>query len=191
MVIRRPSREGPLLIAQALALQKRDSVKHRIFATLSSLLTLLTISVVLLWIRAQWYEEAGTLHALNTKLIVHCDQHKMILQLVPNCPTKASTPLIDRYPPIRQESRWGGHLQSQAIGFGYGSGRFHGQTVRNAPTYFLGIPYWFVAAIFFIISAILFTKYLSRHHGLCPKCGYDLRASTGACPECGTPMTVQ
>jgi hypothetical protein len=34
--------------------------------------------------------------------------------------------------------------------------------------------------------AIVRRQIARLNHGLCPECGYDLRASTGRCPECGT-----
>jgi hypothetical protein len=64
----------------------------------------------------------------------------------------------------------------------------------NAPimrerSYFLLIPYWSLAAL---TAAIPLTKLISfvRHRrckgpGLCPTCGYDLRATPEKCPECG------
>lgn len=53
------------------------------------------------------------------------------------------------------------------------------------------LPYWLVA----IASAVLpLTVLLAsarrrrrKYEGLCPACGYDLRASPDRCPECGTP----
>jgi hypothetical protein len=50
-------------------------------------------------------------------------------------------------------------------------------------------PHWFLALLFAILPAfrllsILRTRRLNRL-GICPRCGYDLRATPDRCPECG------
>jgi len=52
------------------------------------------------------------------------------------------------------------------------------------------IPYWAILlpllAPSLIVSWRLARKALRHHQGLCPTCGYDLRASPSRCPECGS-----
>ena len=60
------------------------------------------------------------------------------------------------------------------------------------PPSFVRIPFWFVAASLATLSLVCW-KWPGRRrrrleHGLCPKCGYDLRASSSLCPECGEPV---
>ena len=56
--------------------------------------------------------------------------------------------------------------------------------------WYLGAPHWIVAAVFAVLPAARVTaawrRRLRSRRGLCPSCGYDLRASAGRCPECGT-----
>jgi hypothetical protein len=61
----------------------------------------------------------------------------------------------------------------------------------GAHTYELVVPYWAIACVASVPLAIVIVRSL-RHRRvepgqiLCPKCGYDLRASQLRCPECGT-----
>src|SRR5437899_2455545 len=54
-------------------------------------------------------------------------------------------------------------------------------------------PYWMPAALLSLLPALRLVRMVRRRksrtrsaRGLCPTCGYDLRATPDRCPECGT-----
>ncbi|HWH71605.1 MAG TPA: hypothetical protein VNT26_19690, partial [Candidatus Sulfotelmatobacter sp.] len=61
--------------------------------------------------------------------------------------------------------------------------------------YYLDLPYWLLLPTTALLPAIYLATTFRRHlrarrrltAGLCPTCGYDLRATPERCPECGTP----
>jgi hypothetical protein len=60
------------------------------------------------------------------------------------------------------------------------------------------LPHWAVAIVFAVLPAIWAPTALRRRRamrrvrdGLCPTCGYDLRATPGRCPECGEEPKVE
>jgi hypothetical protein len=81
--------------------------------------------------------------------------------------------------------------------YGFGLGRAKSRS-RDQQLDFKSItmPFWFPATTLALLPAAEFLRMLHtrrrRAQGLCPTCGYDLRATPDRCPECGKiPMTGQ
>jgi hypothetical protein len=64
--------------------------------------------------------------------------------------------------------------------------------ITNSGTY-VEIPYWPITlfASLPLAMSILRSKRRRLSAGLCPACGYDLRASKDRCPECGREIEAQ
>ena len=74
------------------------------------------------------------------------------------------------------------HQPAQLLGFQYI--RYHATPTDRY--YAIGVPFWFLTVATAFLSYRSTRPLLRRHQpGLCPSCGYDLRATPTRCPECG------
>ena len=80
------------------------------------------------------------------------------------------------------------YARQSALGFGVVRSQFWDGEIGWS----LILPYWFAVMATAILparSSVLAAKLLRRRRrlagGLCPGCGYDLRATPATCPECG------
>jgi hypothetical protein len=93
------------------------------------------------------------------------------------------------------DARREGLVQGAAAGFALRVSRLNRPDYRDH-SYVVHLPCWFLFLVTAFLPARWLVIYTARHlprrrkgQGLCPRCGYDLRATPERCPECGTPRT--
>jgi hypothetical protein len=174
---------------------------HHAFTLSSALSLLLCIATCFLWPRSyRWSDQFIWTHPRGQRSILSNDGHLFLslfradwsrqpqntlglrYQRDTSFPTSAA--IFGRlyvYPDPRNLTvTWNG------AGFGYQKFlRYDG--VRNIS---FAAPFWSIALATVLLPVAWITRRLRsrRRHGpgLCPSCGYDLRASPAKCPECGT-----
>ena len=99
---------------------------------------------------------------------------------------------------LRQRAEFLGFAHDAWDGWPIGSALdTSGVVLETLGWWLLRIPYWFIAVAFgawpLAVAGSVSRRQLVRRRlrraaerGVCPVCGYDLRASGGRCPECGS-----
>jgi hypothetical protein len=167
---------------------------RRLFTVLSALSLLLCVAVAVLWVRsylrsdelvwtAEQVRDGVVLATRDTRLrssrgwwshseFVDRDEWR-------------DGPLTDRIE--RRSFEW--RRTPRSLDVQFSATRFGGE---------LPVPYWLICLVLLLPLGIRFrrpvlrcvsSEYRERERrsfGLCPACGYDLRATPDRCPECGT-----
>lgn len=162
-------------------------MKRRVFTILSAVSLLMFVAVCVLWVRSYWVKDNLTWVRPDKGWIVASGRGLLVVNFLwfRDVPARPRPPW--RFEWERQSaSSWqrpaGGVVRR--IGFGYDD------TGPPAPGWRGGfVPHWLVAAAFAALPAAWFIRWRRQRRGarcgLCPCCGYDLRATRDRCPECG------
>jgi hypothetical protein len=162
--------------------------------------TVILLSTLLLWARSWWVVDGVMWRYGYPSLYIAANRGSLdILRAQITLGTFESFHIPRaQYPP----PPWGifGGRRLSMLGFAYYSGDdidgpAH-DSVPERPVAFIDIviPLWPFALVSALAPALWLRRTLTRRHrtfrGLCPTCGYDLRASSDRCPECGMPVSL-
>jgi len=170
-------------------------IRRRLLIFFTSLSLLLCMAVVVLWVRSYLVSDTMYLHSSFREYSLGTSRGRVVLALYHiGKDGQPDTPLQWMYdghrppmaPPEHDLTIWnrlGFLVVTAQTQVGYMGGMR--ETLMTAPC-------WSVAAVLAVLPAWWFARRgrwrreRRRRLGLCPECGYDLRATRDRCPECGT-----
>ena len=153
-------------------------MKRRLLNLLTGLSLLLSIAAAVLWVRSYWRHDEW-----------YARHHRLVLQLNTGDGALMVVWLVDAY-----DQGSGVHWEALPTGAPVFSPRplrefyFERHADRWGSDWSVVFPLWCVTAAALMPAAVALLRRRARRRsrGLCPTCGYDLRATPGRCPECGT-----
>jgi hypothetical protein len=169
-------------------------MRHRLFTLLSAVSLLLCVATVGVWVRSKLLEHQDEIVVarVQTGGEVTSAGGKVYLRHIRSpSPWWEAEPMTYRHEKGVVSLRPAATMQLEALGFAYS--HRNGQTSWSAAPF---VETWIVIPLLplALVSAALPSAWLirrvrqrrTRRPGLCPACGYDLRATPERCPECGT-----
>jgi hypothetical protein len=169
---------------------------HHLFTLVSAVSLLLCVAMCVLWIRsylrndrAYWLKPAVTKDGPgwdSRRITSDGGTLAFDWQVVPLWFRETRTQEA-------QSGSWGLHYGTYPHEHRARSGRIWNRMGFNYMfqlAWYLEVPDWLLVGLFAaspIAKGYLYRRRRRRsHHGMCPFCGYDLRATPDRCPECGT-----
>jgi hypothetical protein len=171
-------------------------MKRRLLNLLTAGLLLLCVAVVVLWVRSRsvsdqwmWVTQSSPAAPVEHRLslLSHSGQFSLSWfrsELRPPGKYHAGFVHDVRRPPV--QFWW--KPPNGAPGFWNRRGFFADDSDLHAPAWSVALAAAGVAAL--AARPWRLRRVRRSRLGLCPRCGYDLRATPGRCPECGTPASV-
>jgi hypothetical protein len=172
-------------------------VKRRLLNLLTALSLLLCVAICVLWVRGHWFRDSLMFTwASGRALIRDARGHvEFMLTLGGDWSEECGVALLHKpRPSLAQELV---DEITEVTGPRYGSvRRWWGVQYLDVryrdpwrSWHVLVVPCWQLVIAFAALPVAWSIRRVRRRHpvsGLCPMCGYDLRATPGRCPECGT-----
>jgi hypothetical protein len=185
-------------VRHGLGVETGDGMRRKLLTLAAAVSAVLCVGACVLWVRSCWrYDE---LVWTRRQRVGSCGEH-LSLGVVSEAGQldfhsqwyEENRLLASDWPAdgtVERRHGWsvmpavrGRYHQLSRWGFSYGSIRRPDLVSRSVL-----VPHWFVVGLTGVAAAV--GSRWSRHHGrpargLCPACGYDLRATPDRCPECG------
>jgi hypothetical protein len=161
-------------------------MRRKLFGFFATMSLLLCLATCVLWVRSYWRTDAVHLAGTSADWNVRSNHAGLTVSQVVHEPSGQAQWHTS------SESAYALDPSSPMYGF---AGFSHEHIVYDVGIFAdferrdLAMPYWFMSILLAIGPVLRLRATIRRRRrqrvGLCPACGYDLRATPDRCPECG------